>query len=273
MSKKKKVKKIKKHDSPSKFQQYKRDLDNLLDTARQLYMGILFETDYVKDPKGKKKLAKSKRLDFKTSYERWYSEALEIIRQLLPNRLDDFRNLYKLEKRKEIDHLTYTISDYLIGLVTKRGGEVLTEGKAAVPKFGQQVLILQAAYGRFESSLFDIKHLLQADIFDSEIESSRELCKKGFLRGAGAVAGVVLEKHLCQVCESHNIKIPKKNPTISNHNDLLKEQGIIDTPKWRSIQRLGDLRNLCDHKKEREPTKEDVLELIDGVEKTSKTLF
>ncbi len=54
---------------------------------------------------------------------------------------------------------------------------------------------------------------------------------------------------------------------------MLKKDGIIDTPLWRQIQRLGDIRNLCDHNKEREPTREDVQELIDGVEKITKTLF
>jgi len=31
-----------------------------------------------------------------------------VIKQLMPDRLDDFIKLYKNEKRKEVDHLTYT---------------------------------------------------------------------------------------------------------------------------------------------------------------------
>ena len=97
--------------------------------------------------------------------------------------------------------------------------------------------------------------------------------KKGFLRGAGAIAGVVLEKHLLQVCDNHGVKITKKNPSISDYNDKLKEAGTYETPSWRKIQHLGDLRNLCDHKKETDPKTEDVDELIEGVEKITKTLF
>jgi len=52
---------------------------------------------------------------------------------------------------------------------------------------------------RFDSTLFDIRQLAQADMFDSELESAAELAKKRFHRAAGAVAGVVLEKHLKQV--------------------------------------------------------------------------
>ena len=60
---------------------------------------------------------------------------------------------------------------------------------------------------------------------------------------------------------------------ISDFNDLLKNGGVIEVPTWRQIQRLGDLRNLCDHNKQREPTSEEVAEFIDGVEKATKTLF
>jgi hypothetical protein len=61
--------------------------------------------------------------------------------------------------------------------------------------------------------------------------------------------------------------------SILDYYQLLKENDIIDTPKWRFIQHLGDLRNLCDHNKDREPTKDDVIELVEGVEKVIKTVF
>lgn len=140
-------------------------------------------------------------------------------------------------------------------------------------RFNVQQSILNSVKSRFESTLFDIKQLVQADLFDSELDSARELLKHKFLRGSGAVAGVVLEKHLCQVVANHNIKTQKKDPTISDSNDLLKKNGVLNTPTWRQIQRLGDIRNLCDHNKKREPTKEEVEELISGVEKFTKSLF
>ena len=137
----------------------------------------------------------------------------------------------------------------------------------------QQVSILQSVERRFESSLFEIKQLVQADLFDSELEAAKELLKKRFVRAAGAVAGVVLEKHLGQVCENHKVDVTKKNPGISDFNDLLKRADVIDVPQWRAIQHLGDLRNLCDHDKKTEPSIEQLQELISGVEKTTKNLF
>jgi hypothetical protein len=81
------------------------------------------------------------------------------------------------------------------------------------------------------------------------------------LRAAGAVAGVVLEKHLAQVCENHAIKVSKKNPTVGDLNDLLKSSGIIDTPRWQANQYLADIRNISDHNKAKEPTEEQISDL------------
>ena len=82
-----------------------------------------------------------------------------------------------------------------------------------------------------------------------------------------------MEKHLGQVTANHSISIRKRNPTISDFNEALKDNETLDTPTWRQIQRLGDIRNLCSHNKEREPTKDEVSELIAGTEKFTKTLF
>lgn len=266
----KKKKSVKTHRfSKSNIEKYKEELSDLIGTAHHLLLSLTLEFGLIKDPKEKRKFEKIKKYNFSEHYEIWYSEAYEVIRQILPNRLDDFKNLYKLAKRKDIDYSTYTISDYINGIA----GINEKWEHSAYAKFQQQITILKAAERRFESSLFDIKRVVQADIFDSEIEAARELHKKGFLRGSGAVAGVVLEKHLGQVCEDHKIKISKKNPTISDYSGLLKKHNVIETPEWRFIQRLGDLRNLCDHDKKREPTKSEVQELIDGVDKITKTLY
>ena len=84
---------------------------------------------------------------------------------------------------------------------------------------------------------------------------------------------MVIEGHLQKVAISHNIKLTKKNPTIADLNDPLKAASLIDTPTWRKIGFLADLRNLCTHKKDTEPTKEQVEELIQGAEWLTKNVF
>ena len=93
------------------------------------------------------------------------------------------------------------------------------------------------------------------------------------LRAAGVIAGVVLERHLQRTAVNHEIIIEKKEPTISDLNDPLKKENIYDIPTWRLIQVLGDIRNLCVHNKEREPTAEEVKRLIKETDIIIKTIF
>jgi hypothetical protein len=262
------------------LQKYKDDLKKLVAKATLLYYSLAKDVVGLNTAEGKKlkKFLEENELtqtlpDFKSEYEKWYSEALEVIRQVLPSRYDDFKRLYKDEKRKDVSYLTYTMSDYMIGLQIRRGLDIVVGTDAAFPKFEQQMKILKAAERRFESSLFEIRQLLQADLFDSEIDTARELLKNGYNRAAGAVAGVVLEKHLQQVSVNRNVTVKAKNPTISDYNEALKEAQVVDVPTWRFIQHLADLRNLCDHKKTREPKPEEIEDLINGVDKITKTVF
>jgi hypothetical protein len=211
---------------------------------------------------------------FRGTYQEWYSEALNLVRQLLPNRLNDFTRLYEKPKsRKSIEYGNYVIEDYLQSLSVKLHGEEKVGPSAAIPQFEQQLNIVKSIQQRFESSLFDVQRLVQADLFDSELAAARELLRNKFHRAAGAMAGVVLERHLQQVCDDHGVKLAKKEPTIGDLNDALKANSSIDTSQWRFVQHLADLRNLCDHNKKQEPTEDQVTDLIVGVEKVMKTLF
>jgi hypothetical protein len=191
----------------------------------------------------------------------------------LPDRATDFVGLYQKPKsRKSIQYGNYVMQDYLQGLQATYLGDVKVDASAAIPQFRQQLAILKAARTRFDSTLFEIRQLVQADLFDTEIAAARELLKGKFLRAAGAVGGVVLEKHLRQVCDDHAIKVVKKAPGITDLNELLKANGVIEVPQWRHISMLGDIRNLCVHNKQKEPTAEQVVDLIDGTDKVIKTI-
>ncbi|MDP3148199.1 MAG: hypothetical protein Q8N83_03620 [Ignavibacteria bacterium] len=249
-----------------------KEIDELIKQGYLLYYSL--SKDFNKLSKDElKDLDTVDKIDFQTNYEKWYSTSLALVKQILPLRLEDFIQLYKNEKRKEVNFLTYTISDCIIGIRVTRGLEIKVDGAAALPKFLQQITIIESAKDKFTNRIYEIKNLVQADLFDSELEAAQELLKSGFNRGAGAVAGVVLEKHLSEVCLNHNLTLNKKNPTICDYNDLLKNSDVIEIPTWRFIQHLGDIRNLCDHKKTKEPTNVDVSDLISGVKKIIKTLF
>lgn len=248
------------------------DLDRLIALGKRMLVSLANE--FGKENKEiEKSFPKEDLPVFSYEYEGWYSESYQIIKQLLPNRINDFTILYRNDKRKDLSYLTYTMSDYMIGLQRKQGNVIVLSRSSAFSKYQAQLHILIAAKRRFSSTLFDIRQIVRADLFDNELDAAVELLKNGFLRGAGVVAGVILEKHLADICVAHELKLGKKNPTIADFNDLLKNNEVIDVPVWRFIQRLGDLRNLCGHNKEREPEKEEVDELVKGARKITKTLY
>lgn len=261
------------------------ELDTLIIRGDALLMAIQYEcqpkefkaqvTELFKDDKDKIEKYLKNLPNFKSDYQAWYTEAQAVIKQVMPDRLADFISYFDVPKgRKDITFQNYMIRDYLQGLrITRYGSEVIADGSAAIPEFLQQLNMVKAAKATLESSLMDLKAVLQADLFDSEIETAGVLAKAGYLRAAGAICGVVLEKHLHHVCDAHNIKVTKKNPGISDLIQLLKDGNVITVAQWRFIQSLADIRNICDHAKGREPTKDEIADLVAGTEKTLKQVF
>ena len=203
-------------------------------------------------------------------YQLWYSEAVMVVLQILPHRVKEFEEFYQKDpKRKSLSAATYSISDWLLGTRAPDIDKKTAVGNRLLAQFS----ILRAAVELFDSSLSNIRATVQADLFDAESDAAKELLRNGFLRPAGMLSGVVLEKHLAEVAQTHRIKSRKQSPTINDFNEALKSAGILDIPTWRRIGYLADLRNLCAHNREREPTKDEVTDLVDEVVKLTKTLF
>jgi hypothetical protein len=107
---------------------YKSDLDSLIARGEKLYHAIQVECypevklaleEHLKEIKAKDTIASFP--SFKDSYQSWYSEAKALIRQLLPDRLDDFvRHYEKPKPRKDVTHESYRIEDYLQGIIVTR---------------------------------------------------------------------------------------------------------------------------------------------------------
>lgn len=212
---------------------------------------------------------------FNLLYQSWYTRSSLFVKQILPDRYQEFVEQYSLPRRKEMNYHTYTISDFLAGYTVKRGGlEIFDTTSAVGPKFVNQLAILRSARGRIDSILADVKGVLQAQLFDSELDAASNLLKNGHIRAAGAIAGVVLEGHLQKVCADHGISFSKKGPpSISDYNEALKKDGVIDVPNWRHIQLLGDYRNYCCHPKERDPQETEAKDLIEGTRTIVSTVF
>ena len=261
----------------SNLEKYRKEIKDLCKNGLFLQIGLRNEMQIHYTNSELKGLSeddvkKIKEASFKDKYQKWYNASLAVIRQLLPDRVTDFVSAYHADVKKVKDLTNYGIEDYLIGIslvsYSKESNYRIIRNKLEL-----QYQIVCSLSDRLDSALFEIKQFIESDLFDSEIEAATMLTKKGFLRGAGAICGVVLEKHLKTVAASHAIKITKKTPTINDMNELLKNSNVIDVAQWRLIQYLGDLRNLCDHDKSTEPTRENLEDLISGVRKVLKTIY
>lgn len=224
--------------------------------------------DYIEDSDDKKQAY------LRRKYQIWYTKALIVVKKVLSDRYNEFVECYCCSKRKEILYSNFTMNDYLMGICISRGGVRQFDPKSAgLIRFVTQLDIIKSINENVDNVLFNIKTNIEFEILDNELSSSKKLLKKGYLRSSGAICGVVLEKHFQTVLNNHNLKISKKDPTISDFNDLFKKENIYDVINWRFIQHLGDIRNLCDHNKDREPTRDEIDELINGTEKIIKTVF
>lgn len=191
-----------------------------------------------------------KKDSFQYKYQSWYTKALRAVQHLASDRLIEFRGYYEIDpKRKTLGYGTYVIQDYFKGVAPSKFNYPEFDTSAQVTQsFVNQLTIFRSIIDRAESLLGNIEDELYAEIQDSEIVVAKQLIKVS-PRAAGALMGVVIKGHLQKVAHNHDIKIAKKSPTISDLNDPLKNASVIDTPTWRKITYLSDIRNICSHKK------------------------
>ena len=211
-------------------------------------------------------------VEFAMTYQHWYSRACKVVESLAPERMEEFISYYLIDpKRKIITTNNYVIQDYIKGSALPRN---LSGDKNILLwiRITNQIHILMSLDSRIDSVLQDVTGHLFAELQDSELAAADQL-KKVSRRAAGTLAGVVLERHLQRVVQNHRISMRKRSPSISDLNDPLKNARVYDVPTWRKIQLLADIRNLCAHQKDREPTDDEVDELISGVNSVIKSIF
>jgi hypothetical protein len=215
-------------------------------------------------------------LEFGAPYQNWFTRATRIVEALAPDRYEEFVGYYRIDpKRKNFDASTYVIQDYVMGIGPGEdysGKTEFDDSSVVSLRLLNQFQILAALRGRIDTVVSNVTGHLLAELQDKELDAAARLVKVN-LRAAGALAGVVLERHLQRVAENRGVVIRKKQPSISDLNDALKDKGVYDLPTWRKIQLLGDIRNVCAHKKSRDPTELQVEELIAGVNSIIKSVF
>ena len=110
--------------------------------------------------------------------------------------------------------------------------------------------------------LTSIKNLIQADVFDSELEQAQELLSSGYKLAAAVIAGVVLETALRDLCNQNSLPIGK----LDKMNSDLAKAGIYNKLQQKRITALADIRNSAAHGKPEEFSDNDVTMMIRDTE-------
>jgi len=110
--------------------------------------------------------------------------------------------------------------------------------------------------------LISIKNLIQADVFDSELEQAEGLLSSGYKSAAAVIAGVVLETTLRDLCTREGISHGK----LDKMNSDLAKAGIYNKLQQKRITALADIRNSAAHGKPDEFTENDVSNMIRDIE-------
>jgi len=110
--------------------------------------------------------------------------------------------------------------------------------------------------------LSSIETLVQAEVFESQLEQAEELLKNGYILASAVIAGVVLETGIRELCTRENIIHGK----LDKMNAELAKAGVYNKLQQKRITALADIRNSAAHGKPEEFTKEDVKMMIRDIE-------
>ncbi|MGM0593800.1 MAG: DUF4145 domain-containing protein, partial [Pseudomonadota bacterium] len=110
--------------------------------------------------------------------------------------------------------------------------------------------------------LNSVRNLVQAEVFDSELEQAQELLDNGYKLASAVVAGVVLETALRELCDQEGISHGK----LDKMNSDLTKLGKYNKLQQKRITALADIRNSAAHGKPEGFSEADVKSMIRDIE-------
>jgi hypothetical protein len=206
---------------------------------------------------------------FREKYLSWYFQSSNAIKFLSPTTYNNFIEVYQ-EKRSESKKITtsnYRLENYLkneqlTNINNTDFEEEFERVRIAKNLFKLQQLIIKAIIDNFDSISFNYENNLFLSFQEANIFVAQELLDNDFIRAAGAICGVIIEKQLKQRLLPFNEKA--YSLTLNTLNQQCKNTELYTETTRKRIMLYSDIRNLCDHKNNIEPTKQLVQDLIDG---------
>ncbi len=130
-------------------------------------------------------------------------------------------------------------------------------------KFKALEAVFSAAKDDFEGGyLASFKSIIQAEVFENELEQASELLGHGYYVAAAVICRVVLETALIELCDRENLEHGKLNKM----NADLAKAGTYNKLVLKQITAWADIGNSAAHGKNSEFTETDVKQLIPALE-------
>jgi len=176
--------------------------------------------------------------DFRRLYQKWYTKSIKVLETFGKDRISKFKSYYEIPSKRTYQFASdeYVIQDNIKNLTpypTKTKGNFKIEKTLTLLVYNQYT-ILQAIFDRIDLYINDIQNNLMFEFQTLELSNSQALLKIN-VRASGVLSGVILESHLKKFIEDNNITASKKNMTLSDYNEILKNNNIIDTTTWKKI--------------------------------------
>lgn len=111
--------------------------------------------------------------------------------------------------------------------------------------------------------LSSVRHLVQAEVFSTELEQARELLTAEYRAPAAVICGVVLETNLRSLCEARGLAVGK----LDKMNADLAKAGQYNSLVQKRITALAAIRNSAAHGNSGDFNDKDVQSMIEEVER------
>ena len=201
-------------------------------------------------------------------YEAWYTNALRMVQNPVPERLEDFVSAYKNSRSGPVGSSTYTIQDYLLGIKVNRSSRADYDSAVLFRSLVlRQVGILSSLLKSKPVSVGAPEDGLQAEFYTRALDQAQSLFETGQFVPAGVLAATVLENYLRWQWRKRNIRANEQLRSLTEINDILLKFQTYNQTIWIRIQGLIPIADACLDPKKRNPPKKEITALISGVKK------
>lgn len=172
-------------------------------------------------------------------YHRWKIEALNLLRKACGEKSDYYQQLLYFTKG-DLNTNSYYFKD-CYGIVKGAQRDYLA------------------------GFVFDLKVLVEAELFDDFLSQANYLLKQGFYVPAASLTGAVLEDYLRKLCDRHNVSYDEDDTNINKLNSELRKKDVYSKLISKEIIAKADIRNNADHGKFEKFNNSDVKDMISWV--------